>query len=186
MIFRHFLLAVNESNAFVVGCSATGEALLVDAGDFPAIIDEFLEEHGLTLGKVFITHDHFDHTGGLSAITQRHNVEVLAGGNSAGGCRATRVRQGTTIQVGELSGTVLETPGHTSDSVSLAFPGMVFTGDALFAGSVGGTGSNRLAQMQIGHIRDRIFTLAPDTAIHTGHGPSSTVGIESGHNPFFV
>ncbi|NLT59553.1 MAG: MBL fold metallo-hydrolase, partial [Candidatus Hydrogenedentes bacterium] len=85
-----------------------------------------------------------------------------------------------------LAGRVLATPGHTPDALSLAFPGMVFTGDALFAGSVGGTASPALARQQLDAIRNHIFSLPADTEIHTGHGPSSTVAIESRYNPFFV
>jgi glyoxylase-like metal-dependent hydrolase (beta-lactamase superfamily II) len=81
---------------------------------------------------------------------------------------------------------VLATPGHTPDSLSLSFPGVVFTGDALFAGSVGGTGSPRNASQQIEAIRKHIFALPDDYEIHPGHGPASTVAVERGCNPFFA
>jgi glyoxylase-like metal-dependent hydrolase (beta-lactamase superfamily II) len=186
MIFRHFLLDVNESNAFIVGCEDTREALLVDAGDYDAGISGFLDQERLKLTKIFITHDHYDHTGGLGEFTRRYKAEVLAGASNAGGQRATRVRAADTVRVGNLTGKVLETPGHTQDSVSLAFPGHVFTGDALFAGSVGGTSSQSAARQLLDAIQTQIFSLPLDTEIHTGHGPSSTVAIESEHNPFFV
>jgi glyoxylase-like metal-dependent hydrolase (beta-lactamase superfamily II) len=88
--------------------------------------------------------------------------------------------------VGKLTGTVLATQGHTLDSISLAFPGLVFTGDALFSGSIGGTSSPRNAQQEIDHVRRNILSLPDDYEIHPGHGPSSTVAIERNHNPFFV
>lgn len=186
MIFQHFLLPVNEANAFLLGCEHTHEALLVDAGSFNPPIAEFLEEHDLRLTTVFITHDHYDHTAGLAEALNRYQPEVLAGSSHVAGFSVTRVRHGDDVRVGKLAAKVLAVPGHTPDSITLAFPGMVFTGDALFAGSVGGTGSNALAQEQIDHIRRHIFTLPADTEIHTGHGPSSTVAIESRFNPFFV
>ncbi len=186
MIVRHFLLDVNEANVFIVACEETGEAVLVDAGAFDEAVPAFLKDRGLTLKKVFITHNHFDHTDGLREYVSRFDAEVVAGIKSVAGCPATRVRHGDTVRVGTLSGTVLETPGHTPEGVSLAFPGHVFTGDALFAGSVGGTSSEADKQRQLDAIRAHIFTLPPDTEIHVGHGPSSTVAIESQYNPFFV
>lgn len=186
MIVQHFLLDVNEVNAFLVGCEETGEAMLIDAGAYDEAVSEFLKEKQLTLKKVFITHNHFDHTDGLREYVSRFNPEVVANLSMVAGCKAARVRHGDTVPVGKLSGTVLETPGHTPEGISLAFPGHVFTGDALFAGSVGGTSSEADKQRQLDAIRKHIFTLPPDTEVHVGHGPSSTVAIESRYNPFFV
>ena len=100
---------------------------------------------------------------------------------------ATRhVVHGDTVRVGNLVGEVLATPGHTPDSISLAFPGIVFTGDALFAGSVGGTSSPGCAKQQIDAIRRHILSLPDDYEVHPGHGPASTIGIERRGNPFFA
>jgi hydroxyacylglutathione hydrolase len=185
MIFRHFLLKVNEANAFLLGCEETRQALLVDAGDLDSAVPAFLAETGLLLTKVFITHDHYDHTDGLPDIVEQFSPEVYSGKDSIAGIPTRRVREGNEVRVGNLVGRVLATPGHTPEGLSLAFPGMVFTGDALFAGSVGGTTGARYAKQQVDHIRKSIFALPPDTEIHPGHGPSSTVDIESRFNPFF-
>ena len=186
MIFRHFRLDVNESNAFVVGCGDTKEALLIDVGDMDPAIEDFLDEHGLRLTTVFITHDHYDHTGGLPGVIAKYDAEVLSGSGSGPGHKTRKVAHGDEVRVGDLVGTVLSTPGHTPDSVSLRFPGMVFTGDALFAGSVGGTTSPSQARQQIDALRKHILSLPDETELHTGHGPSSTVGIEKHHSPFFA
>ena len=186
MIVRRFLLDVNEANAFLVVCEETKEAMLVDAGAFAPSIAEHLASYGFRLVLVFITHDHYDHTDGLASIVARYGARVFAGKHSVGGCDATRVSHGDTVKVGHIEGSVRETPGHTPEGISLVIPGHVFTGDALFAGSVGGTSSPENAKRQLDAIRKHIFTLSPETLIHTGHGPSSTVAIESGFNPFFV
>jgi glyoxylase-like metal-dependent hydrolase (beta-lactamase superfamily II) len=88
--------------------------------------------------------------------------------------------------VGQLTGTVFSTPGHTPDSLSLAFPGVIFTGDALFAGSIGGVSSETDRTLEIDSIRKHIFSFPEDYEIHPGHGPASTVGIERRFNPFFM
>ena len=186
MILRHFLTEANESNTFIVACEETCEALMVDAGDFDPAIADFLDEHGLRLTTIFITHDHYDHTGGLAEAAKRYGAAVLSGAGQAGGVPAKTVHHGDTVPVGTLTGRVLATPGHTADSVSLAFAGHVFTGDALFAGSVGGTASSSAAKQQLDHLRRNILTLPPETEVHTGHGPSSTVAVESQHNPFLT
>jgi hydroxyacylglutathione hydrolase len=186
MIFKHFLTRSNEGNAFIAACEKTQEAILVDVGAFEEEIADFIEARGLRLTKVFITHDHYDHTDGLRDVMRRYDVEVFGGKGMISGCPATAVNQGDTVAVGELTATVLETTGHTPDGRSLSFPGAVFSGDALFAGSVGGTTSPGQGRQQLDLIRSRIFSLPPATEIHTGHGPSSTVAVESQYNPFFV
>jgi len=185
MIFRHFLLNVNEGNAFVVGCEATHEALLVDVAVFDRRIEDFLEEHRLRLTTVFTTHDHFDHTGGLGELMSKLDVVAYSGSGQAGSCQTRTAHHGDVIRIGAIEAKVLATPGHTKDGVSLVLPGMVFTGDALFAGSVGGTSSEGAYRQQIDRIGEHIFSLPDEYEVHTGHGPSSTVGVERRYNPFF-
>lgn len=185
-MFKHFLTSANEGNAFILACDETREGILVDVGEFEPEIAEYIEANALNLASIFITHDHYDHSGGLREAVARYDATVYAGSTRPGGCKATQVAHGDTVKVGSLTGTVVATPGHTPDMLSLSFPGMVFTGDALFAGSVGGTNSPTHTKQQLDAIKKHIFSLPPQTEIHPGHGPSSTVAIESQYNPFFV
>lgn len=186
MILGQFVLEMMEANAFVLGCPDTREALLVDAGEYTPRFDAFLAAHGLTLTTVFITHTHHDHVDGLPEVVARHNPRVYANVPVVKGQMAHRVTHDNTIRFAKLEGRVVETPGHTPDGISLILPGCVFTGDALFAGSVGGTGTPEDYARQIAAIRAHLFTLPPETLVHCGHGPSSTIGIERQYNPFFV
>lgn len=185
MIVKHFLLDVNEVNAYIVACEETRQAMLIDAGAFDDHVVACLRNFGLSLSRIFITHDHFDHTEGLRDYVDRFGPEVISGASTIGGCKAAVVTHGDEVAVGHLRGTVLATPGHTPWGLSLAFPGCVFTGDALFAGSVGGTTNAADAKRQMEAIRAHIFTLPPDTLVYAGHGPASTVDIERRYNPFF-
>jgi hydroxyacylglutathione hydrolase len=185
MIFQSFRLDVNEANAFVVGCETTSEALLVDIGEASVLVEDFLAEHGLQLRTIFISHGHYDHTGGLDAALARHGVEVVSGGGLGAPGRVRRVQHGDEVRIGRLVGRVLATPGHTEDSLSLVFPRMVFTGDALFSGSVGGTSSPRQAKQQIAALREHVLSLPNDYEVHPGHGPASTIKVERRYNPFF-
>ena len=92
---------------------------------------------------------------------------------------------GQTLSVGQFEFTVRETPGHSPGSVSLVGPGMVLTGDALFAGSIGRTdlpGGDY--DTLIASIRRELLSLPDDTAVHSGHGPRTTIGAERRTNPF--
>ena len=186
MILGQFVLQTNESNAFILGCQETREALLIDAGDADPRFRPFLETHGLRLTRAFITHQHWDHVDGLPQMVRDFGVQVFSYHGDAKGCAGVRLGHGDTLRVGKHEGRVVHTPGHTPDGISLIFPEMAFTGDALFAGSVGGTGSEVDGQQQRDAIREHLFTLPDATQLHVGHGPSSTVGIERLFNPFFT
>ena len=186
MIVKHFLLDVNEVNLFVAACPKTREAMLIDAGGFDERVPAYIAENGLSLTRIFITHDHYDHTDGLAEYAKRFGAEVISGTSPVGSCNARIVKHGDEIHLGSLTGKVYSTPGHTPVGLTLAFPEHAFTGDALFAGSVGGTGAKENYDMQLDAIRKHVFTLPEDTLVHVGHGPSSTVAVEKKYNPFFV
>ncbi len=180
-----FLKEANEANAFLVGCAETKETVLVDAGSDSPAIDEFLRKHHARLTGIVITHLHWDHDGGLDSILQRHDVPVYSlTGRTVNG---KAVAEGDTIPLGKRSTRILKTTGHTADSLSLIVDNrMAFVGDAIFAGSIGGTSSESAKNEEIRNIREKLFTLPESTLLCTGHGPMTTVGIEKNSNPFFV
>ena len=191
MIFKPFLLkvdmAIGEVNCFVYGCEETKEAVLVDAGKFEPAVADYVRAEGLKLSTIFVTHDHGDHVAGVAECAEKFGAKVVAGTAEPGGYKAdTVVAHGDEVKVGNLAGRVVSTPGHTPVALSLIFPGMVFSGDALFAGSVGGTSSEENFAMQIDAIRQHLLTLPGDTQVHSGHGPATTISIEKKYNPFFV
>lgn len=191
MIFQHFLLKVElvigEVNAHIFGCDETKEVVLVDAGKYDPRFETFVKDNGLTLTTIFITHDHEDHVDGVRACAERFGAQVIGGTERLGGYPADRVvAHGDEVRVGQLVGKVVSTPGHTPIGLSLIFPGMIFSGDALFAGSVGGTGPPEAYQMQHDAIEKHLLTLPDDYEIHSGHGPPSTIRVERLHNPFFT
>jgi glyoxylase-like metal-dependent hydrolase (beta-lactamase superfamily II) len=95
------------------------------------------------------------------------------------------LREGDTVEAGDVVLTVLHTPGHTPGSVCLVGHGHLFSGDTLFAGSVGRTdfpgGDLAAMRRSIG----RLASLGDDTRVHPGHGPETTIGRERRVNPFF-
>jgi len=180
MIFQHFfLLEANESNLYVVGCEETREAALIDAGAFDRRVVDFVRRKGLRIVAALATHSHWDHTGGLAQYQKEFGCKALG---------AEQLSEGQAVQAGRLRLQTLRTSGHTDDSVSfhVAEEGVVFTGDALFAGSVGGASSAKHQAEEIANIRAKILSLPEDTLICPGHGPASTVGTEKTRNPFLA
>lgn len=180
-----FLQNANESNAYIVGCKRTNQALLIDVGDDTRDFDAFLTQRGAHLVGVFLTHAHWDHDQGLASFLQRYDVPVYSNtGNTPNG---KAIREGESIPLGLLKTAVYETSGHTPDSLSLVVENrFAFVGDTLFAGSIGGTSTVELQKEEQHHIRRVLFTLPDDLLVCSGHGPITTVGIEKNCNPFFV
>jgi len=176
-------------NAYLVWDEVTREAALFDTGWEAAPMVALLEENGLDLRQLFLTHSHGDHVAGLSEVRRRYPKARLHS-SAVDTPVHERNRANDFIHLGSLRITNRTTPGHTADGVTYIVgtwpedaPNVVFVGDALFAGSMGGAGTE-LAQAKRA-VREQIFTLPADTLVCPGHGPLSTVGEEVLHNPFF-
>ena len=95
--------------------------------------------------------------------------------------------EGDTIEIGNVRGSVLHTPGHSPGGISLVFDGFVIVGDTLFYRSIGRTdlqgGSMRIL---LESIRSKLFTLPDETIAYCGHGPATTIGEEKRENPFLA
>lgn len=193
-LWRHLLpisttLEGNAVNAYLVWDEITCEAALFDTGWDAAPVFALINENGLELRHVFITHEHEDHVAALGAIRERFpHVRLHSSASTAPADQ--RNRSNDFIQMGNLRITLRATPGHSPDGVTYLVgnfpedaPNAAFVGDALFAGSMGrGFESTELLRRS---VREQILTLPADTLICPGHGPLTTVGQEKEHNPFF-
>ncbi len=167
MILGHFRLDVIEVNAFIFGCPQTRDAVLVDVGEFDSRLPDFVDAHQLKLTTIFLTHDHYDHVQGVADARTRFNATVISGTEAPGGHAADAVvAHGDTVSVGAMTGRVVNTSGHTPVGLSLIFDDQktVFSGDALFAGSVGGTSNRQDYDRQLANIRENLFSLPDDTS----------------------
>lgn len=197
-----FPLGPLDTNSYVIDFNK--HAVVIDVGGDPAAIIKYLEQNGLALDAICITHRHFDHLYGVAALAQATGAPVyvpekdeeLAQTESGKGgiwgmppvppFNAEFLPSGKTVIAG-MECLVLETPGHTPGGVSLYFPAQncVFTGDALFYRSLGRTdfpGGNH--QQLLTSIHKQLFTLPPETVVYPGHGPSTNIGDERRENPF--
>lgn len=189
MILQHYMLDVGsqEVNCYLMADEAARAGLLVDAGGFDPLIVEQADELGLTISHILLTHLHWDHVDALPAyLEQWPNATVIAPADPAMECHLRLVRPGEIFHAGPFAFEVLRTSGHTPESISYycAAAGVCFVGDAIFAGSVGGTSDDALYEEQLGCLRRSILTLPEATELLSGHGPMTTVEIEKRANPF--
>ncbi len=193
---------------YLIWCSRTQKALVIDpAGDEEKIV-EYIKKKGLDLKYIVNTHGHGDHTCGNAKVKDLTGAKIVMHKlddelfNSSKGQKMARawgftpsppadvhVKEGDEIVVSDVSLKVLHTPGHSPGGICLLNEGHVFTGDTLFVGSVGRTD---LPGASLGEfmkaIKEKLLTLPQETVVWPGHDygnkPSSTIGTEMVTNPW--
>lgn len=190
---RHHPQLPHPSNGYVFFLDGGKRAALVDPAGVAGTLLRMLREGAYNLQYILVTHKHPDHcdaTGDVAAAFPdaqivMHQLDVHALGGLA--AKVLLVRDAEALPFGDDAEIrMMHTPGHTDGSVSYMFKSTVFTGDTLFAGSVGGAyGEVSTYEDILNSVRTRLFTLPEATVIMPGHGPPSTIADEKRHNPFF-
>ncbi len=172
-----------ENNAFVVRCTNTGEAVIIDAANEHELLLEVSRATGVR--RVLTTHGHWDH---IQAVTALRDAGIDVGIAEADAAMLAGydflIPDDTVIEVGDLRFRTILNPGHTPGSTSFLLEGhpVLFTGDTLFPGGPGNTQSAEGDfPLIIESIDRRLFTLDPDLLVFPGHGLDTTVGNERPH-----
>jgi glyoxylase-like metal-dependent hydrolase (beta-lactamase superfamily II) len=197
-----FQLGPMQTNCYLV--TNGSEAIVIDPGGDPESLLNYVKRNGIKPTLILNTHFHLDHILGNSALQQATGLSILAspedgfllqdqiGGGGFGFPKVEpfdyeSLTPGEREWLGETC-RILSTPGHSPGSLSFHFPesGKLFSGDLLFAGSVGRTdlpGGDM--QQLLTAVKENVFVLPESTVIYPGHGPETTVGQEMKTNPFF-
>lgn len=178
-----------DNNVYIVESVATGDVLLVDAAnDAPQLIAH-LREHAPSLKEVLTTHLHADHWIGLAETVEALGLTTIASPGDAGSIDIPTDRHashGDQLTVGDLRLEVIGLRGHTPDGIALLLRTdegtHLISGDSLFPGGPGKTGSPEDFDRLMSDLESRVFAeLEDDVVVHPGHGDDTTVGAERPH-----
>jgi glyoxylase-like metal-dependent hydrolase (beta-lactamase superfamily II) len=190
------------TNCYLVP-SGENRCIIIDIGDGAAKLRDTLETKGLTPEAILLTHGHYDHVAGVEAIRDAYQIPVyihkddencLHSGQANLAYQLTdkafipvkeykTLSDGDELHIGELTISVLHTPGHTPGGVCYQIGDALFTGDTLFAGSagridLGGNAHDMRASLE------RLASLSGDYEVYPGHMGSSTLDFERANNPY--
>jgi hydroxyacylglutathione hydrolase len=190
-------LGPTQTNCYVVRADrSASEAVVVD----PAYEGV---DPGFEVRAILVTHSHWDHLGGIASLAETSRAPVYMADREAIVLEAPhtffpehpirpytpdiRLQGDETIEVAGLTFDVIEVPGHSPGHIAFAIDGALFSGDVLFAGSVGRT-DLPFADWDtlVDSIRKLLDRFPPETVVYPGHGPPTTLGAEHARNPFLA
>ena len=203
VIIRKLEVGPFATNCYIVGSESNKEGMIIDPADEARLILSSVKKLGLDIKSIVLTHGHIDHIGALKEVKEATDAEVAIHGDDVNLLQDRwlgmlfgvsyppppspdrLLKDGDSLDVGDLHFSVLHTPGHSPGGICLLGHGVVFSGDALFNYGIGradlpGGNYNQLMDS----IRTRLMVLPDDTIIYPGHGPDSTIGAERQGNPF--
>jgi glyoxylase-like metal-dependent hydrolase (beta-lactamase superfamily II) len=181
-----------SNNAYLLRCTSTDEGLLIDAANEGDRLRSLVRFEGPPVSAILTTHRHPDHWQALEEMITDAGAASYAGEEDADELPVAvdeRLHHGETIEVGDLSFEIIALRGHTPGSVAVLYrdpEGVphLFTGDSLFPGGVGKTGSPADFTSLIDDVEQRVFDTLPDeTWFYPGHGNDSTLGAERPNLP---
>ena len=194
-------------NCYIAADPTTKEAVVIDPGADGQELLDYIRQEGLVIRYIINTHGHADHIGANEELKDslplvplcihaddqsmlgnaKENLSVYWNQNIISPPADELLTDGMVLTFGQESLTVLHTPGHTPGGICLSGDGVLFSGDTLFAGSVGRTDfPGGSMQQLLDGIRQKLLLLPDDTAVYPGHGGSTRIGWERENNPYFA
>jgi hydroxyacylglutathione hydrolase len=205
VIIEKLELSPFGTNCYIVGDEPENEGIIIDPGSEADRILKRVENLGLEIILILLTHGHPDHISALREVKEAIDADIaihtddamfLQGGRAFGGTSFgfspqappppdRLLKGGDSIDIGKLHFLVIHTPGHTPGGICLLGEGVVFTGDTLFNFGIGRydmPGGNGRQLMD--SIYTKLMVLPDSTIVYPGHGPETTIGTERRGNPF--
>jgi len=202
-VVDRFVLSAYQSNCYVVRANRSAQhAVVIDPGGDPSSLRLELARMGTRTAAIFVTHADVDHVAGVADLAAGAGAEVWAPAGELDALRSGRTRGGTyvsayepehsvkdgdAIAVAGLSFDVVDVPGHSAGHVAFVTDGAIFSGDLLFAGSVGRVDlAGGDWETLLDSVRRLVDRYGRDAVVYPGHGPQTTLGRELDTNPFLA
>jgi glyoxylase-like metal-dependent hydrolase (beta-lactamase superfamily II) len=204
LVVDRYELGPIGTNCYVVRTErGSAQALVVDPGDDAATLRLEIARMGVTVVAILVTHTHYDHIGAVADLAEATDapvyiseVEAAVLASPADYYPGQRIRPweaevqlagDETIDVAGISFETVQVPGHSPGHLAFYADLSLFSGDVLFAGSVGRTDLPMASwETLVESIRVLVDRFSPDTVVYPGHGPSTTLGAELARNPFLT
>lgn len=201
MILKKLEPETFASNCYIVGDESSKATMIIDPGAAANWILGEIDELGLQVTLILVTHAHGDHVGALREVKEATGAPVAIHNDDAKSLEAKPswlpasfqtppapdrlLKDGDAIDIGSLHFVVIHTPGHTPGGICILGEGMLFSGDTLFNEGIGRSDFPGGSYSQLMRsIRTRLLTLPDETVVYPGHGPETTIGHERQRNPF--
>lgn len=205
MKIERFSIGILGTNCYLVTNEETKKGILIDPSDFPSYLKHHIEESGIRLEGILLTHGHFDHIMGVDACLEYQDMPVyiheeeeemlldakknLSTMYTSGYTfsKAEKIKSGDVLSLIGHEFSVIHTPGHTKGGCCyyVEEEQVLFSGDTLFQRSVGRCdlegGSEKALKAS---IQEKLFTLPEEVRVYPGHMGETQIGYEKEHNPY--
>lgn len=163
------------SNTYLVTNEESKEAIIIDPGEIKEDIISQIEDNHYKLAAVLITHNHSSHVEGLKTLRKIYTPKIYAADWEIAGNETNVITGSGKIKIAKMPVYYIAMPGHTADSVVYGIGNLLFTGDVLFAGSMGSTNSSYSEFLLHTNIENKIFSQQDNVVLMPGHGPPSSI-----------
>lgn len=181
MKIYHHLDFAKLTNCYLVVNEISKEALIIDPCKISNDLIAQIERENYKLRAVLITHKHTNHYRGLKTLRKIYDFSVYAADNEIAGIMTVLKDEGIK-KIAGLNVEYFSLPGHSSDSIVYKIGNVLFTGDVIFAGTIGSSSCSYTRKHLCNGIKSKILSMNDDTIIMPGHGPMTTVGTEKEFN----